>query len=101
MLDRLDNQLPLAIPGLAARPSEMARHLWYDTVAHGSAPALHAAVEAFGADRLLPGSDFPVLLSFERYAKTFDYIRRALPTGAADHILYRNAAILLQNAATQ
>ncbi|MEA3003194.1 MAG: 6-methylsalicylate decarboxylase [Sphingomonadales bacterium] len=95
MLDRLDNQLHLSIPNLAARPSEMARRLYYDTVSHGSAPALHAAVEAFGADRLLPGSDFPVLLSFEPYAATFGYVVKALKKPEADLILYRNAEALL------
>lgn len=97
MLDRLDNQLPLAIRGLRARPSEMARMLWYDSVSHGSAPALRAAVEAFGADRIVPGSDFPVLLSFEAYSRTFGYIRDALPRAAAERILHRNAATLLNS----
>ena len=64
MLERLDNQLPLAIAELQARPSEMARALWYDTVAHGSRAALRCAVEAFGAARLVAGSDFPTLLAF-------------------------------------
>ena len=96
MLDRLDNQMPLAIRGLKARPSEMARSFWYDTVSHGSAPALRAAVEAFGADRIVPGSDFPVLLSFESYARTFGYVRDAVSKSAADRILHDNAATLLR-----
>lgn len=96
MLDRLDNQMPLAIPNLAGKPSEMARHLWYDTVSHGSATGLRAAIEAFGADRLVPGSDFPVLLSFEPYPRTFDYVRGAAPKAVADKILYENAAVLLR-----
>lgn len=65
MLERLDNQMKLSIPTLAARPSEMARALWYDTASHSSATALRAAVDGLGADRLVPGSDFPVLLAFE------------------------------------
>lgn len=97
MLDRLDNQLPLAVRGLMGRPSEMARRFWYDTVSHGSAPALRAAVEAFGADRIVPGSDFPVLLSFEPYARTFGYVRDAVSKAAADRILHRNAAALLSS----
>jgi 6-methylsalicylate decarboxylase len=101
MLDRLDNQLPLAVPGLAARPSEMARLFWYDSVSHGSKTALRAAVEAFGASRLLPGSDFPVLLAFEPYAATFGYVRKALAPADAEHILYRNADALFGSSPTQ
>lgn len=33
--------------------------MWYDTVGHGHVPALRAAIETFGADRLLLGTDFP------------------------------------------
>ena len=101
MLDRLDNQLPLVIPGLAARPSEMARLFWYDSISHGSKAALRAAVEAFGASRLLPGSDFPVLLAFEPYAATFGYIRKTLAPADAEHILYRNADRLFGNSRIQ
>jgi predicted TIM-barrel fold metal-dependent hydrolase len=101
MLDRLDNQLPLAVPGLAARPSEMAQLFWYDSVSHGSKAALRAAVEAFGASRLLPGSDFPVLLAFEPYAETFGYIRKALAPPDAEQILYRNTDRLFGNSPIQ
>ncbi len=97
LLERLDNQLPQAVPGLQARPSEMARGFWYDTVSHGSLPGLRGAADAFGADRLLPGSDFPVLLSHERYADTFGYIRKAgLSRREAHRILYDNAPRLLK-----
>jgi predicted TIM-barrel fold metal-dependent hydrolase len=99
MLERLDNQLPLAAPGLAARPSEFARWFWYDTVSHGSRAALTCAVQAFGPDRLLPGSDFPVLLEFEEYGAAFSHIRRS---GLADseivQILHRNMARILPDA---
>jgi predicted TIM-barrel fold metal-dependent hydrolase len=96
MLERLSNQLPLAVPELMARPSEMARTFWYDTVAHGSRAALRCAVEAYGAGRLVPGSDFPVLLSFESYRTTFDHIRCCgLAQEDADRILYANAPALL------
>lgn len=95
MLERLDNQLKLSVPDLPEAPSATAKRLWYDTVSHGSSIGLKAAVAAFGADRLLPGSDFPVLLGFEPYGQTFDYIRKAgLPRGQADQILYANAARL-------
>nr|WP_257909600.1 amidohydrolase family protein [Janibacter limosus] len=73
LLDRLDNQLPMSVSGLTERPSETARRFWYDTVSHGSSTALGAAAEAFGADRLLAGSDYPVMLHFTTYAQTMAY----------------------------
>ncbi|MDX3901435.1 MAG: amidohydrolase family protein [Sphingobium sp.] len=94
MLDRLDNQLPLAVPGLAGRPSDMARRLWYDSVSHGSLAALDAAVAAFGADRIVPGSDYPVLLAFEPYARTIGYVHGASAAGAPTKILHDNAGKL-------
>jgi 6-methylsalicylate decarboxylase len=77
LLNRLDNQLAMSVPGLAEPPSRTARRFWYDTVGHGSAAALRAAVEAFGVDRLVSGSDYPVMLAFQSYADTFDQLRAA------------------------
>jgi len=69
-----------------------AKRLFYDTVGHGSQPALHSACQAFGAGQLVPGSDYPVLLDFESYADTFAYIRRSgLPQQDIQQILYENA----------
>ena len=43
----------------------------------------------------MPGSDFPVLLSFEPYAKTFGYVEEAgLNRRDAQRILYDNAPAL-------
>jgi predicted TIM-barrel fold metal-dependent hydrolase len=96
-LERLDNQMLQFLPDLRGRPSEMARGFWYDTVSHGSRPALRAAVDAFGADKLLAGSDFPVLLPFESYSDTFGYIQKAgLSRREARCILYENASRLLK-----
>jgi 6-methylsalicylate decarboxylase len=92
LLNRLDNQLPLSTPGLPEEPSRTARRLFYDTVGHGSVAALRCAVDAFGADRLLPGSDYPVLLAFESYRETFGYLHRAgLDEAALSRILSVNA----------
>lgn len=83
LLSRLDNQLPLTAPDLSEPPSQTARRFFYDTVGHGSRAALRCAVEAFGSDRIVPGSDYPVLLPFESYRDTFDYLRYAGLTEAA------------------
>jgi aminocarboxymuconate-semialdehyde decarboxylase len=94
LLNRLDNQLPMSSPGLPEKPSDTARGFYYDTVSHGSVAALRCAVDEFGADRILPGSDYPVLLPFESYCDTFDYIRRAgLPDTAVNSIMSTNAKI--------
>jgi 6-methylsalicylate decarboxylase len=96
MLERLDNQLPQFSPGFIGKPSELARGFWYDTVSHGSAAGLRAAVEAFGANRIVPGSDFPVLTAFEPYADTLGYVARAgLKRRDAQAILQDNAPRLL------
>jgi len=89
LLDRLDGQM--LQEGFAELPSATARRFFYDTVGWGSKPALIAAVEAFGAGQLVPGSDYPILLGWETYAQTFAHIREAgLPPAIAEQILYRN-----------
>jgi 6-methylsalicylate decarboxylase len=96
LLQRLDNQAPSQHPDLPERPSATARRFYYDTVGHGSPAALLGAWKAFGADHLVAGSDYPVLLAFETYRQTFHYIRElGLPTADVDKILNHNAQIVL------
>jgi predicted TIM-barrel fold metal-dependent hydrolase len=95
LINRIDNQVSSTHKDLPEKPAMTARRFWYDTVGHGSHAALRCACEAFGPDRLLTGSDYPVLLQYESYKQTFAYIREAgLPDNGADRILYRNAAAL-------
>ena len=95
-LQRLDNQVPSQYPDLPERPSVTARRFYYDTVGHGSPAALLCAWKAFGADHLVAGSDYPVLLPFETYRQTFHYIREVgLPEADADKILHHNSQIVL------
>jgi predicted TIM-barrel fold metal-dependent hydrolase len=95
-LQRLDNQMPSRHPDLPERPSVTARRLYYDTVGHGSQAALLCAWKAFGAEHLVAGSDYPVLLAFETYRQTFHYIRESgLPAADVDQILNHNAQRLL------
>lgn len=94
LLRRFDNEMPY--PELPEAPSETARRLYYDTVGHGSIAALTAAWEAFGPNQLVAGSDYPVLLAFEPYNETFDWIRRSsLPAEDIDKILNQNAGRIL------
>jgi len=95
-LQRLDNQAPRQYPDLPERPSVTARRFYYDTVGHGSHAALLCAWKAFGADHLVAGSDYPVLMAFETYRQTFHYVRECgLPAADVDKILNHNAQIVL------
>ena len=96
LLDRLDNQYSMQDHDLPEPPSVTARRFYYDTVGHGSHAGLTAAWKAFGADHVLPGSDFPVLLSFESYRETFSWIRDVeIPAGDIEQILERTAPAVL------
>ena len=97
LLERLDNQAPRQHLDLPEPPSATARRFYYDTVGHGSQAALLCAWKAFGADHLVAGSDYPVLLAFETYRQTFHYIRESsLPPEDVEKILDHNAQILLR-----
>jgi predicted TIM-barrel fold metal-dependent hydrolase len=96
LLERLDNQFSMAQRDLPEPPSVTARRFYYDTVGHGSHAALLCAWKSFGAQHLVPGSDFPVLLNFETYARTFAWIREAgLPADDVEEILERTAPRVL------
>ena len=72
-----------------------AKKFWYDTVCYGSKAAFTCALEAFGADHLVTGSDYPVLQDYETYKETFAYIERlALPRADVEKILHHNAEAL-------
>jgi 6-methylsalicylate decarboxylase len=97
LLERMDNQFSMRQHDLPEPPSVTARRFYYDTVGHGSHAALWCAYKAFGAEHLLPGSDFPVLLSYESYTRTFAWIREAgLPPDDVEQILERTAPSVFQ-----
>jgi 6-methylsalicylate decarboxylase len=92
LLERLDNQLPKVHPHLVEPPSVTARRFWYDTVSHGSRAALRCACDAFGSERLLPGSDYPFLLLHQPYERAFTYIDESdAPRFDVSRILHDNA----------
>jgi hypothetical protein len=96
LLPRLNNQFSMRARNLPEPPADTARRFYYDTVGHGSAAGLTCAVMAFGADHVLPGSDFPVLLSFETYRDTFSWIREAgLSKADSEQILEKTAPTVL------
>ena len=95
-LNRLDNQMPAQHPDLPEKPSVTARRLSYDTVGHGSQAALTCAYKAFGAEHLVTGTDYPFLMDYESYTRTFAYITESdLPAADIDQVLHRSAATIL------
>jgi 6-methylsalicylate decarboxylase len=95
LLQRADDQYRWEAPGTPERPSVAARRMWYDTVGHGHVPALRCAIDSFGADRLLLGTDFPYE-NGDTFARAIDYISDPqIDAGAARAILEQNAGALL------
>ena len=74
-------------------PSDLARRFWFDTV-NEQHTALRCACETFGADRLLLGTDWPMLPP-EKLKHFVDYVPEALAPEDAQRILDVNAAHLL------
>ena len=74
-------------------PSDLARRFWFDTV-NEQHSALRCACATFGAERLLLGTDWPMLPP-EKLKHFVDYIPEALAVDDARRILDVNAARLL------
>jgi aminocarboxymuconate-semialdehyde decarboxylase len=80
LLRRLDGQFPRLAPDAPELPSAAVRRMWFDTVAHGHAPALAVAAASFGVDRLVLGTDYPYARG-EQYVDAISYVSGA---GLAD-----------------
>jgi aminocarboxymuconate-semialdehyde decarboxylase len=95
LLQRADDQYRWEAPDTPEPPSVAARRMWYDTVGHGHVPALRCAIESFGADRLLLGTDFPYE-NGDIFVRAVDYIKDPqVDMIAARAILDHNASALL------
>jgi predicted TIM-barrel fold metal-dependent hydrolase len=95
LLQRADDQYGWEAPDTPERPSVAARRMWYDTVGHGHVPALRCAIDSFGADRLVLGTDFPYE-NGDTFVRAVDYIRDPqIDPAAARAILDQNAGALL------
>jgi len=95
LLRRVDDQYRWEAPRTPEPPSVSARRMWYDTVAHGHVPALRCAIDSFGADRLLLGTDFPYE-NGDIFLRAVEYINDPqIDTGAARAILDQNTSALL------
>ena len=93
--NRLDQQGVRDLGALTELSSVTARRFWYDTVCYGSKAAITCACEAFGVEKLVAGSDYPVLRDYESCTETFAFIGRfGLLAGDAERIPYHNAQAL-------
>jgi aminocarboxymuconate-semialdehyde decarboxylase len=96
LLQRADDQYSWEAPDTPELPSVAARRMWYDSVGHGHVPALRCAIDSFGADRLLLGTDFPYE-NGDTFLRAVDYIDDPqIDPDAARAILDQNAAALLR-----
>jgi aminocarboxymuconate-semialdehyde decarboxylase len=74
-------------------PSDLARRFWFDTV-NEQHSALRCACETFGVERIMLGTDWPMLPP-EKLKHFVDYVPEALPADDAHRVLDVNAARLL------
>jgi 6-methylsalicylate decarboxylase len=94
LLQRADDQYRWAVPDTPEKPSIAARRMWYDSVGHGDVPALRCAIDSFGADRLVLGTDFPYEAG-DIFVRAIDYISDPRFTEDEAHtILEGNATAL-------
>lgn len=101
VLPRIDQHQELFMKDAAEPASVTAKRMWYDTVGHGSIEALRCAHAAFGADRLVYGSDYPFQVR-EHYQRSVTYVQDAgFPAADVTKILDTNGARLLGLEATR
>ncbi len=92
---RADDHLAWESPDTPEPPSQAVHRLWFDTVSHCHAPALRCAIETFGADRILLGTDFPYE-DGEVFVRAVEYVTEVADPGEAHAILDANAMALFR-----
>jgi aminocarboxymuconate-semialdehyde decarboxylase len=92
---RADDHVASEAPDTPEAPSQAAHRLWYDTVSHCHEPALRCAIETFGADRILLGTDFPYE-DGDTFVRAVEYVMDVADPGEAHAILDANAMALLR-----
>jgi predicted TIM-barrel fold metal-dependent hydrolase len=92
---RADDHVPWEAPDTPEPPSQPVHRLWYDTVSHCHAPALRCAIDSFGADRILLGTDFPYE-DGDTLVRVVEYIIDATDPAEAHAILDANAMALFK-----
>jgi len=90
---RADDHVAWEAPDTPEKPSLAVRRMWYDTVSHCHAPALRCAIDSFGADRILLGTDFPYE-DGDTFIRAVGYVNDAADPAEARAILEGNAMTL-------
>jgi 6-methylsalicylate decarboxylase len=92
LMERLDYMSPRYLP-TGRRASTEARRLWFDSVnSHPS--ALGCAVETFGEDRILLGTDYPMWRG-DFHTRSVEYVTRSgLSAATVERIMRGNARAL-------
>jgi aminocarboxymuconate-semialdehyde decarboxylase len=90
---RADDHVAWEAPDTPEPPSQAVHRLWFDTVSHCHEPALRCAIETFGADRILLGTDFPYE-DGETFVRAVEYVMDVADPGEAHAILDANAMAL-------
>ena len=91
---RIDDNFTHWGQGFPELPSDIWKKMWWDT-ANFHAPALRCAVDTFGADRIVLGSDFPYFQN-DLYTRAKSYVEQSdLSPEDVSAILDRNAVDLL------
>ncbi|WP_006242412.1 amidohydrolase family protein [Mycolicibacterium tusciae] len=90
---RADDHLEWEAPATPEPPTQAVHRLWFDTVSHCHEPALRCAIESFGADRILLGTDFPYE-DGDAFVRAVDYVVDVADPGEAHAILDANAMAL-------
>jgi 6-methylsalicylate decarboxylase len=73
---RADDHVMWEAPDTPELPSVAVRRMWYDTVSHCHPPALRCAIDTFGADRIMLGTDFPYEEG-DTFVRAVDYVANA------------------------
>jgi aminocarboxymuconate-semialdehyde decarboxylase len=90
---RADDHLAWEAPDTPEPPSQAVHRLWFDTVTHCHEAALRCAIETFGADRILLGTDFPYE-DGDTFVRAVEYVMDVADPGEAHAILDANAMAL-------
>ncbi len=92
---RADDHVTWEAPDTPEQPSQAVHRLWYDSVSHCHGPALRCAIDTFGADRILLGTDFPYE-DGDTFVRAVEYVMDVADPGEAHAILDANAMALFR-----
>jgi len=92
LMHRLDRPLRASLPEKAPLET-VARKFWYDTV-NGYPPALRCACEAYGADRIVFGTDYPFFRD-DAYVRAATYIEDTKLSRADTDAIFEGNALRL------